>query len=310
MSYKEFIDNILTTRGRFACRDKYKERHHIIPKCMGGTNDKDNLIDLYAREHFEAHRLLALENPEVQGLTYAWWCMSIQTNAYTKERYHITAKEYEEVRIHYIRTHSKAMTGEGNPFYGRKHSDKTRKRIKENHADLSGSKSPCAKSILQYDANGCFVREWDCVVSASKELNIGRHSISRCLTCKQITSHRGRYMWFYKEGFIYDNVLDNIKKLNSIKNERSIRASNKNPSKRAVFCVETKKVYDTMVKASEDMGAQQSKISMSCSGKRNSAGGFKWKYLYDQTKKDGTVIQGAISLGLITEEEALRMLKQ
>ena len=23
----------------------YKEKHHIIPKCMGGTNDKDNIVE-------------------------------------------------------------------------------------------------------------------------------------------------------------------------------------------------------------------------------------------------------------------------
>ena len=30
---------------------------------MGGTNDKNNLIDLYAHEHFIAHKILAQENP-------------------------------------------------------------------------------------------------------------------------------------------------------------------------------------------------------------------------------------------------------
>ena len=54
MGYKDYISNILNTRGRFNC-DGYKERHHIVPRCMGGTNDNDNLIDLYAEEHYIAH---------------------------------------------------------------------------------------------------------------------------------------------------------------------------------------------------------------------------------------------------------------
>ena len=37
---------------------------------------------------------------------------------------------------------------------------------------------------------------------------------------------------------------------------------------------------------------------------------YIWKYLYDQTRKDGTIIPGAITLGLITEEEALKMLEE
>lgn len=36
----------------------YFEMHHIIPKCLGGSNDTDNLVALTAREHFVAHRLL------------------------------------------------------------------------------------------------------------------------------------------------------------------------------------------------------------------------------------------------------------
>lgn len=64
MTYLNFINDIIKTRGRFSCGDKYHEKHHIVPRCMNGTDDEDNLIDLYAKEHYEAHRLLALENPD------------------------------------------------------------------------------------------------------------------------------------------------------------------------------------------------------------------------------------------------------
>ena len=72
LTYNEFIQNILDTRGRFGVHEgEYKERHHVIPKCLGGTNDKNNLIDLYAKEHYIAHKLLALENPSNNGLQFA-----------------------------------------------------------------------------------------------------------------------------------------------------------------------------------------------------------------------------------------------
>lgn len=100
MTYEEFINNILETRGRFACGNEYHERHHIVPKCMGGSNDKENLIDLFAREHFEAHRLLALENPENEKLVYAWGCMAFVKRKDT-DRYKVTPDEYEEARIKY-----------------------------------------------------------------------------------------------------------------------------------------------------------------------------------------------------------------
>lgn len=117
-TYEEFIQNILDTRGRFGCGDEYHERHHIVPKSCGGGNEQENLIDLYAREHFEAHRLLALENPDNDKLVYAWWCMAIQTNEYTKERYVVDAEEYEEVKLAYINTLSERMSGSDNPMYG------------------------------------------------------------------------------------------------------------------------------------------------------------------------------------------------
>ena len=112
-TYEEFINNILETRGRFACGDEYHERHHIVPKSIGGTNDEENLIDLYAREHYEAHRLLALENPDNDKLVYAWWMMSHMSEAHQRD-YELTAEEYEEAR----KAFSKSMSGENHPMYG------------------------------------------------------------------------------------------------------------------------------------------------------------------------------------------------
>ena len=57
--YNDFIKNIIDSRGRFGVPSGvYKERHHIIPKCMGGSDDEDNLIDFNAREHYNAHKIL------------------------------------------------------------------------------------------------------------------------------------------------------------------------------------------------------------------------------------------------------------
>lgn len=108
-TYEEFIQNILDTRGRFNCGDTYHERHHIVPKCMGGSNEKENLIDLFAREHFIAHKLLAQENPDNDKLTYAWWRISTTTNEHTQERYQLTEEEYEEVKNILSKTRSETL---------------------------------------------------------------------------------------------------------------------------------------------------------------------------------------------------------
>lgn len=110
MTYQEFIDNILQIRGRFNCGNEYHECHHIVPKCMGGTNDEENLIDLFAREHFEAHRLLALENQDNDKLTYAWWNMC-QCSGSSQKRVIVSPEEYEEARKAYVQKFS----GDKNP---------------------------------------------------------------------------------------------------------------------------------------------------------------------------------------------------
>lgn len=141
-TYEEFISNILITRGRFACGDKYHESHHIIPRCMGGNNDEENLIDLFAKEHFEAHRLLALENPDNDKLVYAWWAMShLKDN--NQERYELTPEEYEECKIAFSKKISELMkvqkTGENNPNYHKKLSEETCKKMSEAR---KGNKNP------------------------------------------------------------------------------------------------------------------------------------------------------------------------
>ena len=116
-NYQDFINNILNTRGRFACGEEYHERHHIVPRCMNGADDEDNLIDLFAREHFIAHRLLALENPDNDKLVYAWSMMVYAKNE-KQQRYKLTPDEYEEIKKKLAETISKNRSGENHPMYG------------------------------------------------------------------------------------------------------------------------------------------------------------------------------------------------
>ena len=57
--YKKWYQNIIrNARGRTASSDTYFEKHHILPKSLGGNDDKENLVKLTAREHFLVHLLL------------------------------------------------------------------------------------------------------------------------------------------------------------------------------------------------------------------------------------------------------------
>lgn len=53
----------------------YHERHHVLPKCMGGRDKYENMVYLSARCHLLAHWLLMKAFPEVKGLKIAYATM-------------------------------------------------------------------------------------------------------------------------------------------------------------------------------------------------------------------------------------------
>ena len=63
MLYSKVYNDIIS-RARNRNLQGYKERHHVIPKCLGGSNESDNLVDLTFREHFICHWLLVKMYPE------------------------------------------------------------------------------------------------------------------------------------------------------------------------------------------------------------------------------------------------------
>ena len=129
--YKKWYDEIV---HRAQLRDQiagYTERHHIVPKCMGGTNDPSNLVDLTAREHFICHKLLArFADPNIRHkLVYAAWQ---QGRSLHLKGERLTSHQYEHLRIRL----SKELTGKKRaPF-----SDKARANMSEAHKGLAGPK--------------------------------------------------------------------------------------------------------------------------------------------------------------------------
>lgn len=63
---------------------------------------------------------------------------------------------------------SKKYSGKGNPYYGKKHSEETRLKMKQNHADFSGGKNPHRKNFYQFDIDGNYIATYDSVRSAAR----------------------------------------------------------------------------------------------------------------------------------------------
>ena len=125
MNYEKIYNQIIE-RAKNRILVGYKETHHIIPRCMDGTNKKDNLVDLTAREHFVCHLLLTRIYPNHKGLRLAVWNMCNAKRRY-QGRYKPNSRLYEMIRTEY-REHIK---GENHPSYGRKNSDEVKQKMSE-----------------------------------------------------------------------------------------------------------------------------------------------------------------------------------
>jgi hypothetical protein len=94
MNYQRIYDQIID-RARDRELDCYREKHHITPKCLGGSDSKSNLVELTAREHFICHWLLSRLYPEEPKLSYAFWMMSTSKRP---NRYRPSSRTYEEAK--------------------------------------------------------------------------------------------------------------------------------------------------------------------------------------------------------------------
>ena len=76
MNYMKHYQNLLLRHGLESKPLKgYYERHHVLPKCLGGKDTSDNLVYLSARCHLLAHWLLMKAFPEEKGLKLAYATM-------------------------------------------------------------------------------------------------------------------------------------------------------------------------------------------------------------------------------------------
>lgn len=76
MDYKKHYDALIT-RAQTRTIDCYVEKHHIIPRCMGGDNDPINFVRLTPEEHYLAHQLLVKIYPGNHKLVFAAQMMCI-----------------------------------------------------------------------------------------------------------------------------------------------------------------------------------------------------------------------------------------
>ena len=106
MNYQKIYDNLVAKRQlQPALKQEGTygsvEWHHIIPRCIGGSNDKSNLVCFYPREHYIAHLLLWKMHPKCFNLMFALCSMAGNVNATNMRQFKYNSRLYEKVKLDY-----------------------------------------------------------------------------------------------------------------------------------------------------------------------------------------------------------------
>lgn len=229
MDYTKIYNQIIE-RAQNRKLSEYVENHHIIPKCIGGLDIKENIVELTAREHFLCHMLLCEIYPQENKLKHALFLMAIGKQKVKEKTYIIGSRVYERLKIEYSKMltgkpqtqetkdkKSKSMlnvwerkTKEEMSEIGKKIWDTRRKngtdKVTQKQAEnisnsLKGRKITWDrkrnKTIIQYDLDGNIIKEYESQSQASRETNINQSDISSCCTGKQKTA--GGFAWKFKK---------------------------------------------------------------------------------------------------------------
>ena len=135
MNYQMHYDKLMTKAfERMIPKEIYSERHHVIPTCLGGINNKNNIVRLLPREHFIAHLLLHKIHPDNSKLSYSLWMMC-NGNKKDKRNYKISGRIYEEVRKAFV----KILKEREPTFKGKKHTNESNIKNRESHIGKPGT---------------------------------------------------------------------------------------------------------------------------------------------------------------------------
>ncbi len=116
MNYKKIYNNIINrAKTRVADSDTYYERHHIVPRCLNGTDDKENLVLLTGSEHRTAHLCLVKMYPDHHGLVKAAMMMDVCASKTHKRS---KSKQYSWLKKLHQEVISVSQTGENNSQFG------------------------------------------------------------------------------------------------------------------------------------------------------------------------------------------------
>lgn len=169
MNYSKHY-NLLIERSKSRILEGYVEKHHIVPKCLGGSNDKSNIAILTPEEHFLAHQLLIKMHPGNRDLIYATQLMSVHhTNARVNNKLFGWLRKQCALAMSAQTKRWIKENGHPKGMAGKTHSEESNKQrsisCKKAMTESVGVK------VYTYNLDGTFYKEYSTLTECAGELN-------------------------------------------------------------------------------------------------------------------------------------------
>lgn len=288
MDYKNIYEKIIEkarSENRVKEFDIYYENHHILPRCMNGSNDCENLVLLTAKEHFICHKILPEIYPNEVGLKIAAFFISYKT--LEQRDYRVSASEYERLRIEYINSRDFSHTEEvkikisntlkllyankeNHPQYGTHRSEETKQKLRE--ASLGNNPSEETRLKISKKVNEAWKNE-DLRKKQSEHMK-------ELWSSGVIKGNTGKPSPKKGKPFAGDK-----EKLSESLKEYYRTHEHHNKIHHKVVQLDTFdniiKVWDSEHDAAKEINGSSMYILKVCRGKNKTHNGFKWKFYED-----------------------------
>lgn len=200
-----------------------------------------------------------------------------------KARKKMSESQYARWNDDLRKEYSQRFSGEGNPMYGRHHSEETKQKLREmfsgensplfgtHHSEetkkLMHDVSPLKVPVVRLDLNGNYIDEFDSYSYAAKEVGGEAPAIIGCCNGREKSAYG--FMWVKKDEY------DPHKKYIYTNNNRK-------PVVQLTLDREFVAEYESADKAHSETGVFSQNIGRSCKSQgKYTAKGFRWMYKED-----------------------------
>ena len=111
MNYKKIYDSLIEKCRQRMIVEGCVERHHIIPRCLGGEDSRENIVSMTPEEHYVAHQLLVKIHPKNYRLSLAAHMMTVNRPS---------NKMYGWLKRRHRKSMSESQSGSNNSQHGKK----------------------------------------------------------------------------------------------------------------------------------------------------------------------------------------------